>query len=270
MMRLFDRSNFAKTVSMVVAAAAMTFASTPAALAGGGHYGAYGHGKYYAHGPRYRARHYYAGRRPYARGRHYYGGRRHYRRGRISGGEAAIIAAGIIGGVILIDQAIQADRRHYYERRRYQRRNYDDRYARGPFDDDYYYRRGGDDLDREEGFDRPYDWEDNDALNGQERSRRAPAERDSLDDELLGGVSTRPGYTIRAAYRECAAETRGAAGAGGMMVALPGEPANVEKLDNGAVRLTTVFTAQNPRGQQWRRTMVCEADGAGVTFLEIA
>lgn len=211
-------------------------------------------------------------------GGHYYGdyhwrdyrGYRHdYRRGRghLSGGEAALIAAGIIGGVILIDSALDRRDRDYdrryddyryddyrYERRRYDDRRYEDR--RGAFDDDYYYRR--DDRFSDNAYD----------------DRGAYRDSRAVDDGsgLLGGDEKLSGATrvaADAAFRECVAETRGAAGAGGMTLAVPGAPSEVEELPDGAVRMTAQFRASNARGDQWTRRMVCEADEQGIRFLQV-
>jgi hypothetical protein len=249
----------------LVAAAAMALAgvSTPA-FAGGGYYG--GHGGYYAgHG------HYgygYSGHGFYNRG--YYGGG-HYGRGRyhgrggLSGGEAALIAVGIIGGAILIDRAFD-DRRdryddRYYDDRRYRGRDYDDRRRAGAFDDDYYYQRDS----------RAYEYD--------EEIRSARAEDldrsrvfDAGEPELLGG-EPRSGsigrVAVNAAFRECVAETRGAAGAGGLTVAMPGAPTDIETLADGSVRMVAQFRASNARGQEWTRRFVCEADERGVRFLQV-
>jgi len=223
-----------------VAAVAAVLALIPAAaLADGGRgRGHYKHGYDRPHAGGYYAPH---------RGGYYYHDYRH-RRGRISGGEAALIAAGVIGGVILIDQVLDAqerDRRYdpYYDRQRgafgdddpYYRR--DDRYDDGPnydpYDDDYGL-AGGPDRDRDEGAaDRGYE-------------QRA----------------------IAAAYRECLAETRGAAGAGGLMTAFPSEPDRVDPRGRGW-RIEAAFRASNARGQDWSRRMICEADEGGVRFLQI-
>ena len=291
MQKLRNSFNPLKAALLAFSCLAMTFGGSAPAVAGGG-YGAYGHARDYR--PHVRPYRHYAPARYYNARRYRHGHR--YRRGRISGGEAALIAAGIIGGVILINEAIEADRHRDY-RRRYANRRYDERRfdERGPFEDEYYYRRddrydGGAWDERDRYGDRRYedDWDegfedenfDDYRNDGDDAPDGAPLKRDDagardLDDELLGAeparaAPRRSGYTIRAAYSECAAETRGAAGAGGLMVALPGEPTDVETLEGGAVRMTVAFTAQNPRGRSWRRVMVCEADGDGVRYLKIA
>ncbi|MEL6361160.1 MAG: hypothetical protein AAFR21_08730 [Pseudomonadota bacterium] len=260
--------------------------------------------RYY--GPRYRGRYFrgggYYGPRHF-RGRGYYGrryrgpryfGRGYYHRRGLSGGEVALIATGIIGGAILIDRALE-DR---YARDRYDDRRYvrDDVRRRGPWDDEYYYQRDdrfaeraperltpdGDDLrDRNQGYDEGFN---DPGANGQRESDddfgllggnadRGPDQGAVQGDDFDRGA-VRPGVVTAsypsASYRECAAETRGAVGAGGMQIAMPGEPTKVERLEGGTYRLTAVFTAQNPRGETWRRVMICEADDAGIAFLEIA
>lgn len=209
--------------------AAATAAWTPALASGG-------------YGPPHLRHHDY---RPHHDGRHY---DRHWRRdrGRLSGAEAALIAAGIIGGVILIDRAL--DRR---DERSVRDDCYDPYYddadgcRSGAFGGDFFYRRD----------DRPYD-----------RFAEAGAE-DDLDERLLGDDGE--DAWVAEAFRECAAETRGAAGAGGLSVALPSQPESVDTLPDGAVRLTAQFRAFNARGGAWPRRFVCEADAFGIRFLQI-
>ncbi|MCB2112422.1 MAG: hypothetical protein KDD85_02610 [Parvularculaceae bacterium] len=263
---------------ILVATAFSVAALAPAgAFAGGrhgGHYAGY-HGGYYGgyyggyHGARhYRPHHYNYGYYPYY-SRHGYYNHRRYRGGRISGGEAALIAAGIVGGVILIDRAL--DNRTRYDRDRYDERYYDnrrysDRYRRGAFpDDDYYYQRDDRFYDGRDA-ERPYDG----------REFYAPDNRSStptgeLDERLLGGGDRNPqsARLIDAAFRECVAETRGAAGAGGMQVAMPGAPTRVETLADGSVRMSAQFRASNARGDSWTRRFTCETDGQGVRFLQV-
>lgn len=234
-------------ISATAFATASTIFAAPA-VAGGRHGGHH-----------YRPHHYDYGYYPAYRHHNYYG-YRHHRRGHISAGEGALIAAGIVGGVILIDRAL-SDRDRYddrYDDRRYDHR--DDR--RGAFNDDYYYQRDSRDYDRDRDYDRYVSRPDAaDLRSGSD-----------LDDRLLGeersGVR---GATVLAdaAFRECVAETRGAAGAGGMSVAMPGAPTEVEQLADGSVRMTAQFRASNPRGESWTRRFVCEADEQGVRFLQV-
>lgn len=224
-------------------------AAIPApAFANGGH----GHHRGHHGGYYYQPHHYSYSHYPrYSHYRYYDYDHRH--RGHISAGEGALIAAGIIGGVILIDRAL--DNRDRYDDRRYDPR-YDDNYRRGAFDDEYYYQRDN----------RPYDDRYSDRrYDGDYRSA------DAVDDRLLGdgGRGERPVLLADAAFRECVAETRGAAGAGGMSVAMPGAPTEVEELADGSVRMTAQFRASNPRGESWTRRFVCEADDQGVRFLQV-
>ncbi len=229
---------------LISAAALSVAAAIPApAFARGGH----GH-----HGDHhYQPHHYSYGYGYYPHYSHYgyydYG---HHRGGHISAGEGALIAAGIIGGVILIDRAL--DNRDRYDDRRYDSR-YDDDYRRGAFDDEYYYQRDN----------RPYD----DGYSDR-RSDGDYRSADAVDDRLLGD-GARPAVLADAAFRECVAETRGAAGAGGMSVAMPGAPTELEELADGSVRMTAQFRASNPRGESWTRRFVCEADDHGVRFLQV-
>ncbi len=257
-----------KAALLAVAAFAFAAASTPAFAGGGysgGYYGGYsghyaGHGGYGYGG---------YGRGYYGRGYSgsYYSGRGHHRgHGGLSGGEAALIALGVVGGAILIDRALD-DRR--YEDRRYDDRNYRDRRYEnrrgsrrdGAFDDDYYYQRDS----------RPYEDDDDGRV-----ARSADYPRDGVFDagepELLGGsraVGSAGRVAVNAAFRECVAETRGAAGAGGLTVAMPGAPTEVQELADGSVRMVAQFRASNGRGQDWTRRFVCEADERGVRFLQV-
>ncbi|MGD9799080.1 MAG: hypothetical protein AB7F91_03310 [Parvularculaceae bacterium] len=218
-------------------------------------------------GHHYRPHHYSHSYRPHYSHYRYYD-YRHHRRSHISGGEAALIAAGIIGGVILIDRAL--DNRDRYDDRYYDRR-YDDRYRRGAFaDDDYYYQRDSRDYDGRGYDDRNTDWR-YDGRDFDDRDYRTAEADGELDDRLLGSDdrAARPLVLADAAFRECVAETRGAAGAGGMNVAMPGAPTEVEQLADGSVRMTAQFRASNARGESWTRRFVCEADGQGVRFLQV-
>ena len=242
---------------LVSAAALGVAAAAPApAFARGGHGG--GHGGHHSghHGYSYGAYGHYGSYGHYRPYRNYdYYNYRHHRRGHISAGEGALIAAGIIGGVILIDRAL--DNRD--DDRRYDDRRYDDRNRRGAFDDGYFYQRD----------DRPYDDRSADwRYDGRDFNdgRAARSDRD-IDGALLG--DDRPAVLADAAFRECVAETRGAAGAGGMSVAMPGAPTEVERLADGSVRMTAQFRASNPRGESWTRRFVCETDDRGVRFLQV-
>lgn len=217
----------------------------------------YGRGHYYG---RYKhdhvrfkhARHYNGYYAPYRGGYYYHDYGR--RRGRISGGEAALIAAGVIGGVILIDQALDAN----------ERRSDADRY----YDDRYYARRG--DRYRSDPY---YRRDEHDAYDAGRRDRdagdRAFAGEEGEDYGLAGGRSgenDRGGAQL--AFRECVAEARGAASAGGLSASFPNEPLLVEEKGAGW-RLEARFRATNPRGDSWVRRMICEADESAVRFLQI-
>ncbi|MBI1365564.1 MAG: hypothetical protein GC153_06355 [Alphaproteobacteria bacterium] len=228
---------------MSAAAAAMAVGAVAPASAGG----YYGPGRY-AHGPHGYPGHY----RPYGHHPRYYYGSRYYRHHHgLSGGEAALLAVGILGGIVLIDRALEADRANAaaYYGGAYPPPAYRGGYA--PPRDDFYYRR--DDRDPPP------------AVYGDD---------DDLDGRLLGGDErgARGGYNYGAAYNDCKAETRQAATDGGLIVSLPAKPQRITPIDNGAaVRFEADFVASNLRGQSGdiRRTMVCEADAGGVRFLEL-
>jgi hypothetical protein len=239
-----------KLLALALAAAGAIFVAPPAvADPGRGH--AYGR---YKHERRYDG--YYA---PYRGGYYYHDYGR--RRGRISGGEAALIAAGVIGGVILIDQALDSS-----ERRRAGGRYDDDGYyARDRYRDDPYYRRDEhDDYERDRRYggyeDRGYE----DRGYGRDYGRV-----DGEDYGLAGGDDGRSSRAgAEQAFRECVAEARGAASAGGLATSFPNEPLRVEERGAGW-RIEARFRATNPRGDSWVRRMVCEADDGAVRFLQI-
>lgn len=210
------------------AAAAMALGSAAPAFADGGrHHGHHGSSRHH---------HVY---KPYHHSRHYYGSH-HYRghRGHLSSAEAAFIALGIVGGVVLIDRALEREQNRYA---------YEPRYAPPPRDS--YYRRD----------DRPL-YSDDDL------------DDDFYDDGALDGAGDQKGesrYNYGAAYNDCKAETRDAARESGVIISLPAKPRRIQPIDDGAaVRFTADYLAQDARGE-WRRTMVCEADENGVRYLEL-
>lgn len=230
------------------AAAALAALSVAApAAAGGGHGHSHGgfdkHGDWGHHGS-WR----YDGYRGAWRSDRHYG--HHYRfkrhRGGLSGAEAGLIAAGIVGAAILIDSASD-------------RRGYDDRY------DDRYDRYGGYDI--YDGYDRTS--RDGFYYRRDDRGYAGADRDDPLDRDLAGGRAAPGEYNYGAAYNDCKAEAREAARREGLSVNLPARPEDIRSLDEGeAVRFVTRFEMQD-RGRTTRQTMVCEADGAGVRFLEL-
>lgn len=243
-----------RTFSLLAATAAAALLATSAltpAFAGGGH-GRGGHHGYYGQG------HAYYGH-DWRQARHHgywrsYGGHRHYRyhRGGLSGAEAGLIAAGIVGAAILIDSANDRSRDRSYDDGSYGDRYYDryGRYDDRRSDNDFYYRRDDSRLsDR--------DWDD--------------YADDRLDKSLDGGSERAASgeYNYGAAYNDCKAETRAAARDEGLTVGLPPRPDRIERIDGGAaVRFVTGFRVED-RGRGDRQTMVCEADAGGVRFLEL-
>lgn len=232
-----------KKSALALAALSVALGPLAPAFADGRHHRGH-HGSYY-----YAPDHHYSGHHYYGGG-HYYGSRhyrRHHHHGGLSGGEAALLAAGIIGGIILIDRAIENDRDREYAR------NYDpyrgDRYGPRAPSRDFYYRRD------ERGY-----------------SDDEFADDRALEDELAGGGSYgAAGYNYGAAYNDCKAETRDAAGDSGLLVALPARPRVIDPIDGGAaVRFTADVVARDINGAEYRRIMTCEADSEGVRFLELA
>lgn len=253
-----------KKALLALTAMATAAAAVPAQAGGPRPY--YGYGTHVSVG--WSSGHAYRGH--YKRPNYYHGSRhyrRHHKRG-LSGGEAALLAAGIIGGVILIDSAIERENRRYA---------YEPRYAPPPRGD-HYYRRD----------DRPTPYDD--GPYGDDYDGYDDFGEDGLEDDLLGGdfrggddrgetyrAAPRTGrqlaggrYNYGAAYNDCKAETRAAAGDAGLFVALPAKPGRIQPIDDGAaVRFTADYLAQDRGGGEWRRTMVCEADEGGVRFLEL-
>ena len=251
--------------SLFAAVAVTTAVASMPALAGGsvfyssGGHGVYG-GGYYASG--YSGRGFrgarFSNRRGFNNRRGF--GRRSYRRG---GGDAALIALGVIGGAIILNEVIEEDRRRDVESdRRYRDegryRRYDPNYDR------YYYQRG-------------YSQASADDFRGDEPSSTAQqSERGGLEDELLGGEAIDNnragdvGFSVQAAYAECAHEARDAASRNRQFIVLPGEPTIVEPVGSDMVRMTARLTAQDQRGRQFLSTLTCEADAERITFLQLS
>ncbi|HXI87720.1 MAG TPA: hypothetical protein VNH64_09690 [Parvularculaceae bacterium] len=244
---------------MSAAAAAMALgAALPASADGyhGRYHGGYrGHVGYYGHYGRYGHYGYYP--------RYYYGSHHYRYHHGLSGGEAALLTVGILGGIVLIDRALEESRASnaYYYNNSYPPTGYYGQsyappvYGRAdapPPRDDFYYRRDD----------------------------RAPAPSDDQSDEdaggqLLGADSDggQSAYNYGAAYNDCKAETRQAATDGGLIVSLPAKPQRITPVEDGAaVRFEADFVASTLRGGasgDVRRTMVCEADANGVRYLEL-
>ena len=253
-----------KNAALAAAALATAFGGVAPAYAGGGHGSRHGyHGSRpsyhaYHHPQRYNGRYYY-GSRPY---RSY-----HHRRG-LSGGEAALIAAGIIGGIILIDRAMEAEA---YDR--YSDDRYNDRY-----NDPYYdrrYQQYGDGYGSGRDFSYRRDERYGSGGYDDRSDGRYDDRSDGYDDDLAGGRSyadagSGSSYNYGAAYNDCKAETRDAAGDSGVIVALPSKPRVIDPIDGGeAVRFKADVIARDFQGVEYRRVMTCEADAQGVRFLEI-
>ncbi len=251
-----------KTLLLAVGALATAAGSVAPAAAGGGHgrgYGKHGYDKHWK----------YDGHRGYWRdsGRQHYRYYRHRRGGDgLSGAEAGLIAAGIVGAAILLDSAndrYRYDDRYdrdryddrYYRERYYDRGRYYDPYRRGGYDDRYGY--GGDLYYRRDDYGRSGGWTDRDW-------------DDLYDDDLglEGGSYRGSSYNYGAAYTDCKAEMRDAARDRGISVGVPARPERIERIDGGsAVRFVTSFEVQERGG--YRQTMVCEADASGVRFIEL-
>jgi len=261
------------------------FGAAATAFAGGGHYRGHS-GDHHSGSVQVHAGFHGGGHRGHFRGHrrgHNYRRGHHRGHGRIDGGEAALIALGVIGGAILINEAIESDRRRDAYEPRY--RGYD------PRRDDYYYRRGyPSGAEYDSAYPENYADSGDSGLQRTPTPRRAPepapepspgAASDPLDDALLGGAAPEPvtrqpasrqdgvSFPVRIAYRECANEARNAAHRDGQIIAMPAEPTRIEQIGPDRVRLTADLTAQPQRGGQYLRVLTCEADRQGVTFLEL-
>lgn len=234
---------------LAATAAVMAVGAAAPAYAGGGHGrgNGYGHDRHGDYGHSY-GQWRYDGYRGAWRDDHY---GHHYRykrhRGGLSGAEAGLIAAGIVGVAILLDSANDRSDRYGYGVEDHRYRDYDryDRSGYDPYGDDFYYRRDDRRLsDR--------DW------------------NDSRDDDLGLDGRAEPGeYNFGSAYNDCKAETREAARREGLQVGLPARPDQIDRIEGGeAVRFVAKFEMQD-RGRPIRQTMVCEADASGVRFLEL-
>ena len=220
---------------------------------GGGYYWRPGYRPRYDAGPHFGCRVVRAGfygpvvLGPRHYGRRFHGPRHRYRRG-LTREEAAVIAAGIFGGVILIDRFLEESRRPVQA------------YPVSPYYDPNY--RSG----------RSDDWR---TLEAEQRrlgvaqrdfDRVSPFNGDDLETDLFGGARGAP---YRIAFRDCAMETRAAALDDGVSVTLPSVPTKVTSLGGGAYRMVADFMAENRDGALVRRNMQCDADDRGVLRLEI-
>lgn len=223
----------AKKVLLASAAVALAMGGVQPAFAHGGHYRHHGHhGHHYSHS-------YYGG---HYRHHGYYGYRHHHH-----GGDAALIALGVVGGLVLLDSALESSRYsggYYAPSYGYSSYGYSggySRYAPPPRPSrDYYYRQS---------------------------PPPAPAAPESeRDSDLQGAPSS---YASDRAFDECASRARDALSDRGLMVASPAGPSSVKEVGDGAWRFKADFTTQDRRGGQLLRTMTCEADESGVRLLEL-
>ena len=225
-------------LSAAIAAMAAGF-SAPAAAGGyhGGYYSVGYGGHYYGHG------------------RHYHHRRYHRRHGH--GGKGALIALGVIGGAIILNEAAEARARERAYERAYEAR-YRDRYNRY----DRYARRS---VPRyEEQY--PQDYR-GDAESGLEDSG---LDNGSLSDDLeprLDGGPEPIRLTYADAYSACTQHARTALSNRGFILAAPAAPDTAEDV-GGSWKMTATVTAQ--RGDEsWSRAMYCEADDRRVYLLEL-
>ncbi len=223
-----------RKLSLSAAAAAIVLGAGAPALAGGGYYSGY-HNGYYGNG------YYSAGY-----GGHY-GHRGHHRRHHgHGGGKGALIALGVIGGAIILNEAAEARARE----RAYEAR-YDDRYDKY----DRYSRRAT------PAYDANYETGDDQA-----RPRNGNLSDGDFEPRLDGGPEPIR-LTYADAYRACTKHARAALGNRGFILAAPAEPDTAEDV-GGAWKMTATVTAQKG-DDRWSRAMYCEADDSRVYLLEL-
>lgn len=219
--------------------------SSPAS-ANGGHFGVYGSHGFHGGGYYHSGKHFRGGR-GFRRGRHY--GRRGFRKGR---GDAALIALGVIGGAILLNEIVEEDRRRDYENRRREDRRYR---AYDPERDNYYYQRGetrnAARIDASSQDQNPY--------------RPAPP-RDDL--ELAGGDGV--SFSVQRAFEACAVEARQAAHRDGQFIVTPATPTDIVQIGVDQVRISAALTASDQHGRQPLSLLTCEADAERITFLQLS
>lgn len=233
------------TVAAIAVGAAFALgAPTPAHAGGNGYYGGYYGGYHggYKHG--------YYGRRHH---RHH---RRHYRRG--GGGDAALIALGVIGGAIILNE---------YADSRARQRAYDERYyrARRPYNGGYYESRRPyyDDYDRSYDSGRAYAPSERPL----ETAPTTPSGGDELDTVLDGGANEAGRISVAEAYQACLRRVRTALSERGFIVSAPYEPETADDL-GGSWKMTATLMTQ--RGaEDTSRAMYCEADAERVYLVEL-
>ncbi len=221
-----------RKLTLSAAAVAIVLGVGAPALAGGGYYGGYyggHHGGYYSSG--------YGGHNGY------YGHRRHRGHG---GGKGALIALGVIGGAIILNEAAEARaRERAYEARLENRYNRYDRYSRRAAP----------------AYTPRYEAEEYSA------EARDEGLSDSDVEPRLDGGPEPIRLTYADAYRACTKHARAALGSRGFVLAAPAKPDTAEDL-GGAWKMTATVTAQKG-DDRWSRAMYCEADDSRVYLLEL-
>ena len=225
-----------RKLSLCAAATAIVLGAGAPALAGGGYYGGYygHHGGYYSAG--------YGGHYGY-RGHHRGHRRGHHGHG---GGKGALIALGVIGGAIILNEAAESRaRERAYEARVENRYNRYDRYSRRATP----------------AYNASYDIGEYDA--GPDDGNLSD---NGLEPRLDGGPEPiRVSYAN--AYQACTKHARAALGNRGFVLAAPAKPDTAEDV-GGAWKMTATVTAQKG-DDSWSRAMYCEADDSRVYLLEL-
>ncbi|MFQ5564213.1 MAG: hypothetical protein ACE5FO_11655, partial [Parvularculaceae bacterium] len=156
-------------------------------------------------------------------------------------GDAALIALGVVGGLILIDSALDKSR-----------------YSGGYYAPSYGYSGGY------SGYAPP----PRPSGDTYYRQSPPPAAAPQGDAEGAIGSATRSAASERA-FIACTSRARDSLRSRGLMVASPASPSSAEEVGEGAWRFEADFTTQDRRGGQLLRTMTCEADEGGVRVLEL-
>ncbi len=242
---------------LVAAAAALALGGAQPAFAKGkgGHHGgrhgghhASGHGGHNGHHSSRRhgghGRHHGGHGNRHHSGSSYYGGGYGYGYSHHGhGGDAALIALGVVGGLILIDSAIDGSRRDSYNSS-YGNSSYGNQgYGSPRPSSEYYYRQS------------------------------SPAAENSDDIELAlegGDAPYSADYpSEQRAFNACTKRARASLKDRGLMVATPAVPNSARQTGDGVWRFEADFTTQDRDGGQWLRVMTCEANNDGIRLLEL-
>jgi hypothetical protein len=160
-----------------------------------------------------------------------------------------LIALGVIGGAIILNEAAESRARaRAYEARSANRYDRYDRY------------------DRNSRRSTPAYEANNEAGVYSAEPENGNLSESELEPRLDGGPEPIR-LTYADAYRACTKHARAALGNRGFILAAPAEPETAEDV-GGAWKLTATVTAQKG-DDRWSRAMYCEADDSRVYLLEL-